>query len=219
MILFASVIVLGFVIGFATGGRLSRFEDVRVSWWALAILGLAIQFVPLPEGAGGTDLVVRTSVLAVSYGLLLTFAVRNVRLPGVALLLGGLVLNAAVILLNGGMPVSAQALRASDQGDVLRELEQAGADKHHLETPADVLRPLGDVIGIPSPVAQAISIGDVLIYAGLVWFVVSVMRGRSQPMEPSGPGYRGKHRSDAARAAPAHRAPGLPAATTSGTEP
>ena len=219
MILFASVIVLAFVIGFIAGGHLSGFEGVHVRWWGLALIGLGVQFIPLPEGDGGTDLVVRTIVLVVSYGLLLTFAVKNVRLPGVALLLVGLALNTAVIVSNGGMPVSAQALRSSEQTDVLEDLQHAGADKHHLETADDVLTPLGDVVGIPPPLAQAVSIGDVLVYAGLMWFVISAMRGRIRPSSSDAPGYRGKHRSSASSASPERHAQGLPAATTSGTEP
>jgi len=220
MILFASVIVLAFVIGFLAGGRPSGFEGVHVRWWGLAIVGLAVQFIPLPEGEGGTDLLVRTIVLAISYGLLLTFAIRNVRLPGLALILVGLAMNTAVIVANGGMPVSADALRSSDQTEVLQDLEQAGADKHHLETEDDVLTPLGDVIGIPPPVAQAVSVGDILVYAGLMWFVISAMRGRIRPTDSPALGYRGKHRSaGASSASPGRHAPGLPAATTSGTEP
>ena len=219
MVLFASVIVLAFVIGFLAGGRLSGFEGVQVRWWGLAIVGLAVQFIPLPEGEGGTDLAVRTLVLTVSYGSLLTFAIKNVRLPGMALILVGLALNTAVILANGGMPVSADALRSSGQEEVLQDLEQAGADKHHLETEDDVLTPLGDVIGVPPPVGQAVSVGDLLVYAGLMWFVISAMRGRTRPSNSVG-GYRGRHRSAGkAPASPATHVPGLPAATTSGTEP
>ena len=233
MILFASVIVLAFVLGFALGGRLSGFEGVRVRWWGLAIAGLAVQFVPLPEGSGGSDLVIRTAVLALSYTALLVFAGSNLRLPGLALILVGLALNATVIVANGGMPVSADALVRSDQTEVLTDLQGSGADKHHLARDGDVLTFLGDVIPIPSPVAQVVSIGDVLVYSGLVWFVVAAMRGRAQGRSPEARGYRGRHR----RGAESHRmgshsepVPGsdrleprgpkspTPAATTSGTE-
>jgi len=220
MILFVSVIVLAFVLGFAFGGRLSGFEGVRVRWWGLAIAGLAVQMVPLPEGAEGTDLVVRTVVLSLSYAALVVFAFANVRMPGMPLILIGLVLNFAVISANGGMPVSAQALRDSDQLEVLAQLEGSGADKHHLETEDDVLTPLGDVIAIPSPVAQAISVGDVLVYVGLIWFVVAAMRGRSRWTSSPALGYRGRHRRGETEP-PEHPAlpappPDRPGATTSG---
>ena len=222
MILFALVIVLAFVVGFALGGRLSGFESVRFRWWGVVIVGLAVQFIPLPEGVGGTDLVVRTAVLSVSYALLVVFAALNARSSGMPLILVGLVLNFAVISANGGMPVSAQALRDSGQNDVLERLQRSGADKHHLQTESDVLTPLGDVIAIPSPIAQAISVGDVLVYAGLIWLVVAAMRGRIQLERSTGSGgYRGKHRpgSEPAQPPDAHARQALPAATTSGTEP
>ena len=45
--------------------------------------------------------------------------------------------------------------------------------------PDDMLTPLADVIGIPPPIGAVISIGDVLLYAGLAILVVMVMLGRS----------------------------------------
>lgn len=201
MILFLAVVALAIVLGYAVGGRLAAFEGFRLRWWALVILGLAIQFVPLPEGEGGTDLVVRTAGLAVSYTLLLVFAVVNVRIPGMPLVLIGVAANFLVIAVNGGMPVSEAALVRSGQGDVVEMLRTDGSDKHHLMGDDDELTFLGDVIGVPKPVGQAISIGDVFVYVGLVWVTVSSMRGRipSSPTE-HGP-YRGRHRRGTAAAA------------------
>src|SRR6185503_14492017 len=110
-----------------------------------------------------------------SYTALLVFAGANLRLPGLALILVGLALNATVIVANGGMPVSADALVRSDQAEVSTDLQGSGADKHHLATDDDVLTFLGDVIPIPSPIAQVVSIGDVLVYSGVVWFVIVAM--------------------------------------------
>ena len=42
-----------------------------------------------------------------------------------------------------------------------------------------MLTPLADVIGIPPPVGIAMSIGDVLLYAGVGMVVIAVMLGRS----------------------------------------
>ena len=54
------------------------------------------------------------------------------------------------------MPVSAQALVRSDQGQFLGALENNPYPQHHLATDDDQLRFLGDVIPIPLPIAQAI---------------------------------------------------------------
>jgi hypothetical protein len=84
--------------------------------------------------------------------------------------------NLLVIGANGGMPVSAHALVASDQGQFLGDLENNPYPKHHLATEDDLLRFLGDVIPVPTPVAQAISLGDILTYGGVGMVIVGAMR-------------------------------------------
>lgn len=217
MILFAFVTVFAFLVGYLAGGRLRRFEELHLRWSWLAVAGLALQFVPLPDGAAGTDLAVRTGVLFCSYVFLLAFAALNIRLAGVPLLFVGLALNLLVITSNGGMPVSREALEASGQAGVLRSLIDEGAAKHHLLTDEDVLTPLADIIPVGGPIKQVVSLGDVFVYAGLTWLIVAVMRGRTPRTSPARPGsYRGKHRKGSAPT-PAE-APGPPPATTmSGT--
>jgi hypothetical protein len=221
MILFISAIALAIVLGFVFGGGLRGIGELRLRWWGLAMGGLALQFIPLPEGNVGTDLIVRTAVLVASYLLLLSFGALNVKLPGMPLVLLGLAANLIVIAANGGMPVSAEALRGSGQADLIAQLEEAGADKHHLLSDDDVLTPLADVIGVPKPVGQAISIGDVFQYGGLMWLVFAAMRGRIPSSRMASEPYRGKHRrGEQPVRAPDPGAPvSLPAAMTSGTEP
>jgi hypothetical protein len=119
MKLLLAVVVISVLLGYVFGGRLHRLEALRPRWWGLVILGLGIQFIPLPEGASGTDLVIRTAVLSLSYTLLVAFALVNVRMPGMFLVVIGLACNFAVIAVNGGMPASAEALIDSGQEDVL----------------------------------------------------------------------------------------------------
>jgi hypothetical protein len=206
LLLFISIIALAVILGYLFGGRLRRLEQLQLRWWPLVIVGLAVQFLPLPEGSAGTDLVVRTAVLGVSYALLLLFALLNMRLPGMVLVVIGLAANATVIMSNGGMPVSEEALRDSGQPEVVGILIEEGADKHHLLDDDDVLTFLADVIAVPEPVSQVISIGDVFVYAGLIWLTVTAMRGRipSPTVRRRAPG---KHRRGAATALPTLPAP------------
>ena len=87
----------------------------------------------------------------------------------------------------------------------------------------DLLRPLGDVIPIPPPAGIVLSVGDLLLYAGIAWFVVQVMRGRSRenprPIAMWFPGYRGKHAPGHWRLPPRYRTAAPVAAERSGTEP
>jgi Family of unknown function (DUF5317) len=200
MKLLLAVVVVSIYLGYLFGGRLKRLEALRPRWWGLVIVGLGIQFVPLPEGTAGTDLVVRTAVLALSYTLLVTFAAVNIRMPGMVLVLIGLACNFTVIVINGGMPASAEALIDSGQPDVLESLRNEGADKHHLLTDEDQLTFLADVIAVPEPIGQAISIGDVFVYAGLVWLVIATMRGWTPSKRAAGSRLRrGRHRPGAAK--------------------
>lgn len=212
MRLVIAVIGLAVVLGYLFGGRLRRLENLRLRWWGLVIAGLGLQFLPLPDGEAGVDLLTRTAVLALSYVLLLLFTSMNVRLPGVAVIAVGLACNAAVIVANGEMPVSANALRDSDQADVVRLLTDESSDKHRMMRGDDVLTFLADVIPLPAPVKQVISIGDVFIYVGLIWLAVWAMRART-PTAGSGGMRRGKHRPGAARVAlPPPPPPGPPPA-------
>jgi Family of unknown function (DUF5317) len=220
MKLLLAVVVLSVCLGYLFGGRLDRLEALRPRWWGLVILGLGIQFIPLPNGATGTDLVIRTAVLALSYSLLLTFALVNVRMPGMFLVVIGLACNMTVIVANGGMPASAQALIDSGQEDVVAYVREQGADKHHLLTDDDRLTFLADVIAVPQPIGQAVSVGDILVYAGLTWLVVAVMRGWTPSARPAGSRpRRGKHRRGATREPEPLPDFGFlpPGATTSGT--
>jgi hypothetical protein len=220
MKLLLAVVVLSVCLGYLFGGRLDRLEALRPRWWGLVILGLGIQFIPLPNGASGTDLVIRTAVLALSYSLLLTFALVNVRMPGMFLVVIGLACNMTVIVANGGMPASAQALIDSGQEDVVAYVREQGADKHHLLTDDDRLTFLADVIAVPQPISQAVSVGDILVYAGLTWLVVATMRGWTPSARPAGSQpRRGKHRRGATREPEPLPDFGFlpPGATTSGT--
>ena len=200
MKLLLAVVLLSVCLGYVFGGRLHRLESIRPRWWGLVILGLGIQFVPLPEGVAGTDLAIRTAVLAVSYSLLIAFGLVNVRMPGMFLVVIGLACNMTVIVVNGGMPASAQALIDSGQEDVLAYLQDQGADKHHLLTDDDQLTFLADVIAFPQPIGQAVSVGDIFVYVGLIWLIVAAMRGWAPSARPEGSRRRrGKHRRGATR--------------------
>jgi hypothetical protein len=192
VILLLGVVVVAVLLGYVLRGRLRGFEGFRLRWWLLAPIGLALQLVPVTDGAA-------TAALIASYALLLTFTAANVRVPGVPLILVGLALNLAVIAPNGGMPVSQDALVRSGQGSTLADLRAGGGVKHHLERADDVLTPLSDVIAIGSPVDQVASVGDVLVYVGLVWLIAAVMRGarRDDQADPAPPwmAYQGKHRA------------------------
>ena len=211
-------------VGFAAHGSLRPFVTLPIHWWGAALVGLAIQALPLPANISRSQVSI---LLAISYAALLGFAWVNRRLPAMPVVMLGLALNALVVVANGGMPVSTQAARSAGSIAGL-PTTRGGPQKHHLMTDQDVLRPLGDVIPIPKPVGALFSVGDVCLYGGVAWLVVMVMLGRSgenrRPPSRWFQGYRGRHLQrrlrPARRPSPQDPRLALPvAAARSGTEP
>jgi hypothetical protein len=181
MRLMLPVITLAVITGKLAGGRLDRLPHAGVRWAPLALVGLALQLAPLPAPAA-------MALLYLSFALLLVFAAANLRRPGFPLILLGVVLNLMVIGANAGMPVSLSAIVASGQQDTLGELAEDGDGvKHHLADPSTRLLPLGDVLAVPPPVRQVISVGDIAVDAGIFWFIVGVMRAGSRRRRPFRP--------------------------------
>jgi hypothetical protein len=192
------VLLIAILVGYMAGGRLRRFDQIHIHWWALAFSGVALQMLPAPNIAGIDSGTTGAAQLTLSYSLLLVFLIVNRWIPGSRVMALGLLLNLAVVSLNGGMPVSAEAIQRAS-GSSQRPTTETSA-KHHLLTEEDLLSPLGDVIPVPPPAGVVLSVGDLLFYGGMAWFVIQVMRGRSRvnprPLAVWFPKYRGKHAPD-----------------------
>ena len=202
MLLVIGAIVAGSLLGLALGGSLRSLAEIRLRWWPLAVIGLAFQLAPVPTLEGSADHWIGVGLLIASYVALLAFVIVNIRLPGFALISVGFALNVLVISLNGGMPVSKQALSEAygpGSGTVLTELRASGGAKHHLERPDDVLLPLTDVIALGAPVHLVMSVGDVLFFLGVTWVIAAATRGPTGRHAPVARDQAGRHRPGATR--------------------
>lgn len=219
--LIPTLVVSAVVLGYVLGGRLRGFEHLRTNRWGLAIIGLALQFVPAFDIGNFPSSVTGPVMLALSYTFFVVFLISNRWIPGASVMRLGLLLNLVVVMVNGGMPVQAEAIEHA--GGSPYTLMQATPTKHHLMTEDDVLWQLGDVIPIPPPFADVLSIGDVLLYGGMVYSITEIMRGRRRenprPLAWWFPGYRGKHAPEYWRMPIRYRSPDHAGAERSGTEP
>lgn len=173
MILLLAILAIAAIAGLASGRTFRGFPAVPLRTTPLAFAGLVLQVLPVSGELG-------LAALLLSYGSLFAFAIVNVRAPGFVLLSLGLLLNLVVIGMNGGMPVTREALADSGQLGSIDALETGGGNKHHLEDGRSVLLPLADSIGLPQPVGQAVSVGDLCMYLGAGWFVYAAMRRRDE---------------------------------------
>jgi hypothetical protein len=214
VLLLPFVLVVSVLIAYALGGRLrnlasvpgipyreggvwvlSGWKDPRLRFWLLAPVALAMQAVPMPTMEGPVGRALPVGLLLLSYALLIWLSAANWKMPGFPLILIGVALNFVVIAANQGMPVSQSALRTTGQIEAIEELEEREDSKHHLATDEDVLRPLGDVMGIGPPFNVVISVGDIVAYAGAAIFLIEAMLGfPASPTRSSG-----RHRRPRAR--------------------
>ena len=172
-------VFLGLGLGLLVGGRLDNLVGVRLRWLPLLLVAAVARFGldgALSAGAVPDGLRVWL-VLAVylSFALLLLV---NRSLPGLTAAALGTVANGVAIVANGGwMPVWQPSLSAAGfDPNVLHS-----SFHRILDGPVDAGffahgGPLVDIIPIPIPIVQSVSsVGDLLLGAGLAFFVFAAL--------------------------------------------
>ena len=165
-------IPLGILAGYLLGGRLDRLGDIRFRWGWLAIAGLAVQVVlfsgPVADVVGAAG----PPIYVASTAAVLLAVLRNLALPGIALVAIGAASNLLAIAANGGvMPTSPDAVAALGTPD-------GGGFSNSAVVADPALRPLTDIFALPTwvPFANVFSIGDVCIGLGVLVVIAAGMR-------------------------------------------
>jgi hypothetical protein len=170
-----SVLVLAVGLAYLRGGRLNRLEHAHLRWTWLLILGVALQValdVAAVRGVFGDATTAGWLLLVTSQLLVLGWILANAHLRGTVLIGLGLLLNAVVIAANGAMPVSPEALAAIGAEPTVNP-----TGKHTLLTDATRLPWLADVLPLP-PLRSIISVGDIVLAAGLIPMAHDLMTHR-----------------------------------------
>lgn len=171
-------LLLGLVAGLLFGGRPGRLAEMRLRWTSLIIAGMVIQGLlysePVSERVAQLGPEVGPTVYVTSMVMVLAAVVRNVRVPGLALVAIGAAANLAAIVANGGyMPASPAALGS--------HVPDGGGYSNSVVLSDPALAPLTDIFALPDwlPGGNVFSIGDVLIGLGIAAAIVVQMRRRS----------------------------------------
>ena len=173
-ILFA--IPIGIVLGLLFGGQIGRLADLKFRWGWLAIGGLFVQVVlfspPVADviGAAGPP------VYVASTAAVLIAVLRNLRIPGLALVAAGATCNLLAIAANGGIMPASRAAVAS------LGMDAASGFSNSVVHRDPALEPLTDIFALPAwmPFANVFSVGDVLIGIGVALVIALGMRGRTE---------------------------------------
>jgi hypothetical protein len=183
-------VVIGLAAGLLAGGRIAAIGDIRFRWGPLMVIGFLAQVALFSDavadkvGALGPLLYVASTLLVV------VAVVRNLAIPGMAVVAVGAASNLAAILANGGfMPASPAAMAALGKA-----VPVVYSNSAVLYQPA--LAPLTDIFALPTwlPFHNIFSVGDVAIAIGVVLVIAVAMRRGAGVDSPAGtlPGASGR---------------------------
>lgn len=180
-------VMVGLAAGLVLGGRPGRLAEIRLRWTWLIVAGMVVQGLlysdPVSERVGQLGPAVGPAIYVASMAMVLAAVIRNVRVPGLALVAIGGALNLAAIVANGGyMPASLAAL-----GSHVPPPGSGYSNSVVLSNPA--LAPLTDIFALPDwvPAGNVFSVGDVLIGVGIAAAIVVQVRRRGAAPEPPSP--------------------------------
>jgi hypothetical protein len=172
---------VGVALGLLAGGRIGGLAILRLRGETILVVSLVCQGLLPLLSTGGAARQLLFWAWAVTFLVSVAVCLLNLRTPGMGLVTTGLALNAAVVLLNGGMPVLSAAVTQAGGSS----LTIAATDFAHVfVSTATRARVLADVIPIPGPsgVRGVASVGDLLLACGVTVAVASAMAAaRSMP--------------------------------------
>jgi hypothetical protein len=143
------------------GGDLRRLSGLRLRGIWLGPLALVLQTAVVTIAPGGSH-ALHSAIHILTYVLIAIFLWANRRLVGAPIIAVGAFLNGLAITVNGGvMPAAATAERVA--GLTLGKGFHNSAVLAHPH-----LLWFGDIIPVPWPLPNVLSVGDVIIYAGLL---------------------------------------------------
>lgn len=170
MVLTLLALVVGGLIGLATGGKLRHAAERKIAWWALLVVGFGLE---LAADRWLTGFVGYVAMIAGPL-CLLAWAAGNSRMVGIGLVSLGILANGVVLAADGGMPVERGALVRTDVVSSTATPITLSGHRHHVATSSDHLRLLDDRIAL-GHTRQVISIGDVVLAVGTVELVVYLL--------------------------------------------
>ncbi|HHT64478.1 MAG: DUF5317 family protein [Caldicoprobacterales bacterium] len=182
--LLAATLAAAVILGLIRGGRLTNLTRVKLMhpWLVFlsVLLSALLLFLSMFDVALIRPLVM--AALLLQYLLLLLFIWYNRHLHYTWVIALGSFLNGLVILLNGGtMPLAdLSSYVASDSELANQFLISGNLPLYHIVHENTLLWFLGDVIRIPHPFSSMISIGDIILYAGVFLLLQHLVAGTAQ---------------------------------------
>lgn len=176
MLWLALILFLALAVAMLRGGRLVNLGDIQLrAWWLLFLsfgLQIGTRWLPEDDWAETAGL----AMMLISFVLLMILVVLNRSKRGMWLTGVGVLMNFAVIAVNGGMPVLAGAAEVASSFTVTAP-DLSGSFKHVLLDGSSQLTFFADVIPLRiAGIGEVISVGDIFLALGLGVFLEHELR-------------------------------------------
>jgi hypothetical protein len=177
-------VLLALAIGLVTRGHISNLAQLRIQWWPLLVLAVALQAYAVGHWAGDSlgPIPLRAGAFVATHALILAVAAVNFRLAGFRLIILGAASNLAALMANGGlMPVSAEARVAIGHQATVDALAVGtavmGSKGVVLPAAQANLWILTDIFVLPPPfpLPAVASVGDILVALGVGLLIIKTM--------------------------------------------
>jgi Family of unknown function (DUF5317) len=135
--------------------------ELRLRWLWTAPAALILQTVIVTVAPGGSESL-HAAAHIVSYALVGAFLWANRHVAGAKVIALGALSNTLAIVANGGV------MPASRTAQHLAGLTEGGGFQNSAAVSHPILLWLGDIIPVPGPLPNVMSVGDCIIFAGLL---------------------------------------------------
>jgi len=177
--MFLEAVILGIVIGLVRNGSIRNISFTKIRGWFIVIFALILQI---------STLILSNISIVESYGkyfhiasavLIILTLIINLDKKGIWIILIGAILNFLVIVMNGyKMPINFDGLRLAGLESIIDGINSGDITNYRpLKEVTDWTKHLGKYIVIPKPypMAKVISIGDLFMTLGIIFFVQGEM--------------------------------------------
>lgn len=176
--MFVEAVLIGLFIGGFKGGRLSNIIDMNIRGWYLIILSLLLSFSPIFlrnfENVGNAPVF----LMFLGMVVILIVLLLNLDKKGIWLIFAGGLLNVIMMAFyNFKMPVVMTGLEAPGMSSLFEGITDGTVINYAVQESTGWLQYLSKFIVIPKPypIAKVLSIGDVLMTIGVLWFMIGEM--------------------------------------------
>lgn len=187
--MFVESLILSTIVGKIRGGKIKNIGSLKIKGWYLFLLGFLLEYSSIyieKLTDNKLSFFIREYFSYMQFLVIILFIlgfILNLRNKGILIMFIGSLFNSIAILLNDGkMPVSIEALKYSSLTKDIDMLKTGITLTHQIATNSTKFYFFTDIlpIPVPYPLPKVISVGDIIIALGVFILIQKIMLSRKR---------------------------------------